>query len=61
MADRWERHRRAATDAFLADLRALAPKQNRYALGAEPSAGKLAPGWRVILPEALIDRGFQGQ
>jgi hypothetical protein len=49
------------SDDLLAKAQALAPKQNRYALGAEPGAGKLAAGWRVILPEALIDRRFEGQ
>lgn len=41
-------------------LEVLAPKQNRYALGAAPGAGRLAPRWRVILPEAVIDARFEG-
>lgn len=41
-------------------LEALAPKQNRYALGAAPGAGRLASRWRVILPEAVIDARFEG-
>jgi predicted transcriptional regulator of viral defense system len=55
------RDRLGAPDAVLAAVRDLAPKQNRYALGAAPGAGKLAAGWRVILPETLIDRRFEGQ
>jgi predicted transcriptional regulator of viral defense system len=55
------RDRLGVSDAVLAAFRALAPKQNRYALGAQSGAGKLATGWRVILPEALIDRRFEGQ
>lgn len=41
-------------------LRALAPKQNRYALGATTGAGRLAAGWRVILPEGVLTPGFEG-
>jgi predicted transcriptional regulator of viral defense system len=47
------------TDA-LDRLQALAPKQNRYALGAASGAGRLAPRWRVILPEAVFDSAFEG-
>jgi len=46
----------AAIDA----LRPLAPKQNRYALGATTGGGRLAAGWRVILPEAVLTPGFEG-
>jgi predicted transcriptional regulator of viral defense system len=46
----------AAIDA----LRPLAPKQNRYALGATTGAGRLAAGWRVILPESVLAPGFEG-
>lgn len=41
-------------------LETLAPKQNRYALGATPGASRLAPRWRVILPEAVLDASFEG-
>jgi predicted transcriptional regulator of viral defense system len=41
-------------------LRALAPKQNRYALGAATGTGRLASGWRVILPETVLTPGFEG-
>ena len=41
-------------------LQALAPKQNRYALGAVSGAGRLAPRWRVILPEAVLNPAFEG-
>jgi predicted transcriptional regulator of viral defense system len=41
-------------------LQTLAPKQNRYALGAASGAGRLAARWRVILPEALLDPAFEG-
>ena len=44
----------------LVGLQALAPKQNRYALGAGSGAGRLAPRWRVILPEAVLDPAFEG-
>jgi predicted transcriptional regulator of viral defense system len=54
------RERLGVSSDALEGIRAMAPKQNRYALGAEPGAGRLAAGWRVILPEALIDRRFEG-
>ena len=41
-------------------LETLAPKQNRYALGATPGASRLVPRWRVILPEAILDASFEG-
>jgi predicted transcriptional regulator of viral defense system len=41
-------------------LNTLAPKQNRYALGATPGTGRLAPSWRVILPAAVLDARFEG-
>jgi predicted transcriptional regulator of viral defense system len=46
--------------AAITALRPLAPKQNRYALGAAVGAGRLAAGWRVILPEAVLAPGFEG-
>ncbi len=41
-------------------LEGLAPRQNRYALGAAPGGGRLAPRWRVILPSAILDARFEG-
>jgi predicted transcriptional regulator of viral defense system len=52
--------RLGVTEAAIALLRPLAPKQNRYALGASTGAGRLAPGWRVILPETVLAPGFEG-
>jgi predicted transcriptional regulator of viral defense system len=46
--------------AALERLQALAPRQNRYALGAVAGAGRLAPKWRVILPEAMLNPAFEG-
>ena len=46
--------------AAIAALRPLAPKQNRYALGAAVGAGRLAAGWRVILPETVLAPNFEG-
>jgi len=45
----------------LTAIHRLAPTQNRYALGAQSRAGKVATGWGVILPEAIADRRFEGQ
>ena len=53
--------RLGAPSEALADLRDLAPKQNRYALGAKSGAGKLAAGWQVILPDSILNPGFEGQ
>ena len=53
--------RLGVADSILADLHDLAPRQNRYALGARPGAGKVASGWRVILPEAVLSPSFEGQ
>jgi predicted transcriptional regulator of viral defense system len=53
--------RLGVADSILADLHALAPRQNRYALGARPGAGKVASGWRVILPKAILSPSFEGQ
>lgn len=46
--------------AAIEALRPLAPKQNRYALGAAAGTGRLASGWRVILPETVLAPGFEG-
>lgn len=51
-----ERHRLGVADASLQDLRALAPRHARYALGAAPGHGRAATGWRVILPPAIVER-----
>ena len=37
-------------DAALEELRQMAPRQARYALGARPGEGRLIRGWNVILP-----------
>ena len=42
-------------DAELERLRTLAPKRPRYAMGARPGSGKLARGWNVILPRAIVE------
>ena len=47
-------------DATLEAIRDLAPRQNRYALGAAVGHGRTAPGWGVILPAALVERRFEG-
>ena len=47
-------------DAALEELRALMPRQPRYALGARPGTGRMARGWNVILPERFVDRDFEG-
>ena len=47
-------------DAALEAIRHLAPRQNRYALGAAPGEGQAAPGWGVILPRAVIEQRFEG-
>lgn len=51
-----ERHRLGITDASLQDLRALAPRHARYALGAAPGHGRAATGWNVLLPIAIVER-----
>jgi len=53
--------RLAVPDETLDALQALAPRQNRYALGASPGGGKLASKWRVILPHSIVCRSFEGQ
>lgn len=50
-----ERRRLDVRDAELERLRALAPKRPRYAMGARPGTGKLARGWNVILPSAVVE------
>jgi hypothetical protein len=53
-----ERERLGVTDEALGDLRSLAPRHARYALGATPGRGRAATGWNVILPSDLIERYF---
>lgn len=53
-----ERHRLGVTDAALEDLRSLAPRHARYALGATPGRGCSAGKWNVILPTDAIARYF---
>jgi predicted transcriptional regulator of viral defense system len=55
------RDRLGVTDETLGALQALAPRQNRYALGASAGGGKLASRWRVILPDSMLHRTFEGQ
>lgn len=42
------------------ELRAMAPRQARYALGAKPGEGRTAKGWNVILPLGAVERRFEG-
>ena len=55
-----EQERLGIESAALQKLRAMAPRQVRYALGAKPGKGRTATGWNVILPLALIERRFEG-
>lgn len=41
-------------------VRALAPNQPHYALGAKPGAGRLLSGWNVIVPLDIAERRFEG-
>lgn len=45
-------------DATLEGLRALAPREPRYALAAEPEDGMLVEGWNVVLPDRLVASEF---
>ena len=47
-------------DSALETIHKLAPRQNRYALGATVGQGQAAPGWGVILPRAFVDQRFEG-
>ncbi len=47
-------------DEALEAIRELAPRQNRYALGATVGGGQAAPGWGVILPRAIVEQRFKG-
>ncbi len=53
-----ERSRLGIEAAALEDLRAFAPRQSRYALGAVPGSGRAATGWNVILPADIVERYF---
>jgi len=55
-----EQTRLGAPAAVIEDLHALAPRQNRYGLGAKPGRGKVATGWNVILPASVIEHRFEG-
>lgn len=46
--------------AALETVRALAPRQVTYALGAKAGEGRAATGWGVILPRAVIEQSFEG-
>lgn len=51
-----ERSMLKVPDSALQQLRSLAPRQSRYALGAKPGRGRAAAGWNVILPNDIIER-----
>lgn len=53
-----ERSRLRVSDAVIENLRSLAPRHTRYALGATPGQGRAATGWHVILPADIIARYF---
>ncbi|GAN81429.1 type IV toxin-antitoxin system AbiEi family antitoxin domain-containing protein [Acidocella aminolytica] len=55
-----ERTRLAVPAAALDDLRTLAPRQKRYALGAKPGDGRFVKGWNVILPTDAVERRYEG-
>jgi predicted transcriptional regulator of viral defense system len=57
-----ERQREAlrVPEAVLEAIRALAPRQTRYALGAAAGEGRAAAGWGVILPKEVIEQRFEG-
>lgn len=53
-----EQNLTGVTAAALEELRSLAPRHVRYALGARPGEGRAATGWNVILPATIIERYF---
>jgi predicted transcriptional regulator of viral defense system len=53
-----ERNRLGVKSAVALDLRSLAPRHPRYALGATPGRGLAATGWNVILPADIIERYY---
>lgn len=55
-----EQERLGIPDAVVEELRAMAPRQARYALGAKSGEGKTARGWNVILPLEIVERRFEG-
>jgi len=55
-----EQDRLGIPDAVLKELRAMAPRQARYALGTKAGEGRAARGWNVILPLEIVERRFEG-
>ena len=55
-----EQSRLGVPDAALEELRALMPRQPRYALGTKSGEGKTAGDWNVILPVDVLERRFEG-
>ena len=55
-----EQSRLGVPDAVLEELRALMPRQPRYALGTKSGEGKTAQDWNVILSVDAIERRFEG-
>jgi predicted transcriptional regulator of viral defense system len=55
-----EQARLGSPAEVIEELRALAPRQTRYGLGARPGEGKVASGWNVILPAGVIEHRFEG-
>jgi predicted transcriptional regulator of viral defense system len=53
-----ERNRFGVKSAAVLDLRSLAPRHPRYALGATPGRGLAATGWNVILPADIVKRYY---
>ena len=47
------------SEKALRELRSLAPKRPRYAMGAKPGAGRATRGWNVILPVDLIAPSYE--
>lgn len=59
----WLERRRESlrvSDGALDKIRALAPRQSRYALGAAAGEGQAARGWGVILPVTVAEPQFEG-
>jgi AbiEi antitoxin C-terminal domain len=53
-----ERNRFGMKSATVLDLRELAPRHPRYALGATPGHGLAATGWNIILPAPIVERYY---
>lgn len=59
----WLEQRRTSyriNPAVLDALRALAPRQTRYALGAHSGQGGACKRWNIVLPEAWVAPRFEG-